>query len=105
MPELKHDQPLVPSVLDRLVDFEPDVRREAPRSRNQVLRELKRSVRGDLENLLNTRIRCIPPPPELIELKQSLVNYGISDLTGAALDGLRERRGVRADHPECHLPV
>ena len=72
-------------MLDRLLDHEPDVRREAPRSRNQVLRELKQSVRRDLENLLNTRVRCIPLPPELKELKQSLVNYGIPDLTGASL--------------------
>jgi type VI secretion system protein ImpF len=91
MPEVKHEEPLVPSVLDRLVDFEPDVRREAPRSRHQVLRELKQSVRRDLENLLNTRISCVPPPPELLELRQSLVNYGIPDLTGASFDDPRER--------------
>jgi type VI secretion system protein ImpF len=87
MQEIKPLQPLVPSVLDRLIDFEPDVRSEAPRSRNQLVRELKNAVRRDLENLLNTRIRCVPPPPELIELKQSLVSYGLPDLTGVSLGG------------------
>jgi type VI secretion system protein ImpF len=85
MPEIKSDQLLVPSILDRLIDYEPEARREAPRSRSQLLRELKRSVRRDLENLLNTRIRCISPPPELIELKQSLVAYGLPDFTGSSL--------------------
>ena len=37
------EQPLVPSVLDRLLDFEPELNREAPRNRSQVLRELKQS--------------------------------------------------------------
>lgn len=95
MPEIKPDQPLLPSVLDRLLDYEPDVRHEPPRSSHQVLRELKQSVCRDLENLLNTRIRCLPPPPELKELKQSLVNYGIPDLTGASLATPKEREEFR----------
>jgi type VI secretion system protein ImpF len=56
-----------------------------------VLRELKQSVRHDLQNLLNTRICSIPPPPELLELRQSLVSYGIPDLTGASFDDPRAR--------------
>jgi type VI secretion system protein ImpF len=48
-------------------------------------------VRRDLENLLNTRVRCVPWPPELKELKVSLVNYGIPDMTGAPLGAQRER--------------
>jgi type VI secretion system protein ImpF len=85
MMEINPDQPLLPSVLDRLIDDEPTVHREAPKSRNQSLRELKTSVRRDLENLLNTRVRALPWPGELKELKQSLVNYGIPDLTGVSV--------------------
>ena len=92
-------------MLDRLIDHEPEVRRESPRSRNQVLRELKQSVRRDLENLLNTRVRCVPLPPELKELKQSLVNYGIPDLTGASLGIRQGARGVPPDDPECDQPA
>jgi type VI secretion system protein ImpF len=87
------DQPLTPSVLDRLLDFEPDVGREAQKTANQVLRALKHSVRRDLENLLNTRSRCLPWPPELAELKQSLVNYGVPDITGASFGAPEEREG------------
>lgn len=83
MAKIKADQPLVPSVLDRLLDDEPEVNREAPRTRNQVLRELKQSVRRDLENLLNTRRRCLGWPAELMELEHSLVNYGLPDFLSA----------------------
>lgn len=83
MARIKADQPLVPSVLDRLLDDEPEVKREPARSRNQLLRQLKQAVRRDLENLLNTRRRPLTWPPEMAELEQSLVNYGIPDFTGA----------------------
>lgn len=91
MAEIRQDQALRPSVLDRLIDREPDLKRESPRSRSQVIRELKVSVREDLEHLLNTRVRCVPWPPALKELKQSLVNYGIPDLTGSSLGTSKER--------------
>ena len=91
MARIKPEQPLVPSVLDRLLDDEPDIRREPIQSRNQVLRELKESVRRDVENLLNTRVRCLTWPPHLGELKKSLVSYGIPDFTGANLGASKDR--------------
>jgi type VI secretion system protein ImpF len=91
MARIKPNQPLVPSVLDRLLDDDPESTRELPVSRNQVLRELKLSVQRDLENLLNTRVRCIELPPQCKELDQSLVNYGIPDITGAYLGTNQDR--------------
>jgi type VI secretion system protein ImpF len=91
MARIHPEQPLVPSVLDRLLDAEPEVSREPAKSRNQVLRELKQSVRRDLESLLNTRQRCLPPPAGLKELKQSLANYGIPDFTAANMASPKER--------------
>ncbi len=92
------DQPLVPSVLDRLLDefagiIEPAATREPVKSRGQLLRELKQSVARDLQNLLNTRCRCRSWAPssgegDLGELQRSLVNYGIPDVTGADLGTL-----------------
>lgn len=69
--------------------------RETPKSRTQVLRELKLSVRRDLENLLNTRRCWLPLPADLEELSVSLVNYGIPDLTGADLGGAANREQFR----------
>ena len=91
MARIRPNQPLVPSVLDRLLDDAPDTTREAPTSRHQVLRELKLAVRRDLENLLNTRVRCLVVPANCKELSQSLVNYGIPDITGAALGTAQDR--------------
>jgi type VI secretion system protein ImpF len=91
MAEIRPDQSLLPSVFDRLLDDEPDTRREPAKNRSQILSELRRSVRRDLENLLNTRVRCVPWPAELNELKVSLVSYGIPDMTGAPLGTPRER--------------
>lgn len=76
-------QSLTPSVLDRLIDDYPESATEANKRQGQILRELKQSVRRDLENLLNTRVRCVPLPPGLEELEVSLANYGIPDFTGS----------------------
>ncbi|HUT09707.1 MAG TPA: type VI secretion system baseplate subunit TssE [Thermoguttaceae bacterium] len=95
MAKIEADQPLVPSVLDRLLDDRPDVKREPAKSRSQVLRELKQSLRRDLENLLNTRWRCTSWPEDLDELELSLVNYGIPDITGADLGSAAERERFR----------
>lgn len=92
MAKIQADQPLVPSVLDRLLDDEPDVTRETPKTRNQVLRDLKQSLRRDLENLLNTRWRPTTWPENLEELELSLANYGLPDVTGAGLGSARTRR-------------
>jgi type VI secretion system protein ImpF len=72
-------------VLDRLIDDDPTVSREVPKNSVQVLRDLKQSVRRDLENLLNTRCRPVTWSEDLTELESSLVNYGIPDFTGSNL--------------------
>ncbi|MGE0756112.1 MAG: type VI secretion system baseplate subunit TssE, partial [Pirellulaceae bacterium] len=95
MAKIRDDQPLIPSVLDRLLDDEPEKTHEAPRSRNQVLREMKQSVRRDLENLLNTRWRCVAFPANLDEMDLSLVNYGIPDFTGVNMAAPSERERMR----------
>jgi type VI secretion system protein ImpF len=91
MAKVKAEQPLLPSLLDRLLDDEPDVSREAPRRRQQVLREMKESVRRDLQDLLNTRARCRPWPANLKELERSLLSYGLPDFIGANLSLARAR--------------
>lgn len=95
MAKIDKDQLLVPSVLDRLIDNDPQVSRETPQSRGQVLREMKQAVRRDLENLLNTRWRCKDFPPHLSELDVSLVNYGIPDFTGMNLGSVQDREKYR----------
>ena len=95
MAKIRDDQPLVPSVLDRLLDDEPENSQEAPKSRHQVIRDLKQSVRRDLENLLNTRWRCAAWPANLDEVELSLLNYGIPDFTGVNMAAPSERERLR----------
>lgn len=95
MAAIPSDQPLVPSVLDRLLDDDPGVTRETPKSRHQVLREMKQGLRRDLEDLLNTRRRALPWPAHLAELAVSLVSYGVPDITGADLGSPAGREQYR----------
>jgi type VI secretion system protein ImpF len=91
MTRIPIDQPLTPSVLDRLLDDDPTATRETAKMRTQVLREMKQSLRRDLENLLNTRRRAKEVPQDLEELAISLVNYGIPDITGSDLGASANR--------------
>lgn len=71
---------LRPSILDRLLDNSPNSNVEADQDRHQKLKDLRNSVRRDLENLLNTRLRIVEPGDEYKELKLSMLNYGLPDL-------------------------
>lgn len=79
---------LLPSVLDRLIDDNPDSKQDPPRTRTQQLTALRDSVRRDLEALLNHHLRCVSAPADLTELPQSVVEYGAPDFlslfTGAS---------------------
>ena len=82
MAERGADDILRPSIIDRLSG------RFGGRRRAEFqpigVRELKRSVARDLEWLLNTRVWLPQDPEELAELteaRESLLNYGIPDLS------------------------
>jgi type VI secretion system protein ImpF len=89
------DQRLIPSLLDRLLDDEPGVSREAPQGRHQVIGQMKRSVSRDLDNLLNTRRRFMSAPVDLAELERSLIQYGLPDFTGRAMASAEAREEFR----------
>lgn len=85
------------SVLDRLIDYEPEVSREAPASRTKNLRLLKQAVRRDLEWLLNTR-QTPDLPAGLQEVLSSVYAYGIPDFSNLSSrnpgDHLRLKRAL-----------
>lgn len=83
---------LRPSILDRLIDDEPHLQVETEKTRHQRLKELRNSVRRDLENLLNSRYRVISPPEELQEANTSLLNYGLPDLATVNIIDLDKKR-------------
>ena len=85
-------RPVLASVLDRLLDDEPESEREVPLSANDLMDLLRNALRRDVECFLNSRQRCVPVPEELAELESSIVNYGIPDIMGTTLSSPRRRR-------------
>lgn len=91
MARIDPERTIVASVLDRLLDDDPDVSTEPARGSRPLLRDLRASVRRDMENLLNTRLRPLSWPADLAELDRSLLAYGVPDMTGANLASKRAR--------------
>jgi type VI secretion system protein ImpF len=81
------------SLLDRLVDLEPRNSSEAPPSWSESVRQLKNSLRHDLEWLLNTRRNPESAPESFDEVRRSLYNFGFPDITSLGRDSreVRER--------------
>jgi type VI secretion system protein ImpF len=82
---------LLPSVLDRLIDDAPEQLQDPQIRREEQLRLLRASVRRDLEALLNAHCRCISPPAGLVELQDSVIEYGVQDFL-AAIGGVAQFR-------------
>lgn len=81
MAKLKTQQPVLPSLLDRLIDEDPDNIQPTKKAYGVVLRDIKQSIRRDLEALLNTRLYRDETPDSLSELTVSLVSYGLPDFS------------------------
>lgn len=91
MARIDPDRQLVASILDRLIDEDPEARQEPNAGRRPLLRDLRLAVRRDLENLLNTRRTMLLLADELDEVERSIFAYGVPDLTGANLSSKTAR--------------
>jgi type VI secretion system protein ImpF len=91
MPSSDKEGPVTLSVLDRLIDQEPDRNLEPPMGRAQSLRELKAALRRDLEWLFNTRGTIEAPPETLPEVGRSVYNYGIGDTASLYLQSPKDQ--------------
>jgi len=69
------------SILDRLIDHQPEVSREPVQRRLAGFSEVRAAVVRDLENLLNTRSQFLPVPGGCKEVSSSLFVYGLRDYT------------------------
>ena len=79
------------SILDRLIDDDPDTSVEAIPTRTQSVRQLKDGVRRDLEWLLNTRRIAVPPDESLKEVNRSLYIFGLPDFTHFGLNSPQDQ--------------
>lgn len=81
------DKQLRSPLLDRLI--EPQHQRLQP---HQVLRQLRESVRRDLEHLFNSRYRCVSPSSDADYMQSSILNFGIPDLSTINMTSTQSRR-------------
>ena len=89
------------SVLDRLLDYEPEISREPAASRSKSLRALKQSVRRDLEWLLNTRQLAGGLPEELKETNDSVAMFGLPDFTSLSMDSGDDHKYMKREIEEA----
>ena len=82
--------PLRPSLLDRLIDRDPDVSSEPARMRGQSLQSYKSSVLRDVEALLNSRKGRPHLDQCFKELRQSVLTFGLPDFTSILADSQDE---------------
>jgi type VI secretion system protein ImpF len=95
MPRTDNEIRITPSVLDRLIDDQPEVSREPPASRSTSLRILKQAVKRDLEWLLNTRASVEGSPEELQEVGRSLARYGLPDIASMNVKAAADEGSLR----------
>jgi len=74
-------QQLQSSILDRLIDDEPEVQKSPSRTEGISISELRKSVRRDIEALLNARIQWHTWPEQYTELSTSCLSYGLPDFS------------------------
>src|SRR5947209_7396274 len=67
----------MPSILDRIIDPESA---GTVAQRGYTERQMEQAVRRDLEELLNTRQPYSDLPPEYVQCRSSILNYGLPDL-------------------------
>jgi type VI secretion system protein ImpF len=77
----ENSENLQTSILDKLIDNEPQNSSESVASRMVSLRDIEASVIRDIENLLNTRRTIHIPSAILNEVNKSLYMYGLRDFT------------------------
>ena len=81
-------------LFDRLVDHDPRLVREARPRRTLSRRDLRKSVRRELERLLNTRVQL--PLSELEDRERTVIDYGIPDFGSFSAKSEGDRRRLAA---------
>lgn len=95
MADIEYTNEIVPSLLDRLIDENPGVSRDAPKLRVQAMRELRRAVRRDIETLLNTRRTILDWSDDLDQVEYSMIDFGSPDFSSLSLTSEDARETFR----------
>lgn len=89
------DRPVQQSVLDRLIDLDPQSNVEPALTRSESVRAFKNSVRRDIEWLLNSRATPEKVDENLEETARSVLHFGLPDLTSLSDSGEDRARLMR----------
>src|SRR5664279_5710798 len=82
---------VTPSLIDRLIDLDPANSSDPSSTRSQSVRQLKLTLRRDLEWLLNTRRIPEEAPEAYVNVSHSLYHYGLPDVTSLSLNSPRDK--------------
>jgi type VI secretion system protein ImpF len=89
MADLRPQERLQPSLLDRLTDKAPDTKSESRDRRVLSMRQLRKAVLRDLAWLLNTgQLETTDDLEPYPHVRDSVMNYGLPDITGMSLSGV-----------------
>lgn len=92
MAKPEFDVTVTPSLIDRLIDSEPNLRADSPITRSQSVRGIKKALRRDMEWLLNTRRTPEAAKADtLAELRESLYWFGLPDFSSRSIHAPRDR--------------
>ncbi|MFV0386286.1 type VI secretion system baseplate subunit TssE [Paracoccus sp. (in: a-proteobacteria)] len=97
MAERPRNELPVSTLLDRLIDFDPDMDRDPPAALSTQPSALREALRRDLEMLLNTRCRFDKTPAGLDQLDDSLLSLGVGDFFSSDLVTTGQRNAFAAD--------
>ena len=95
MAKIRSHQPVMPSLLDRLIDDNPHHALELVMPVSTNLTSYRKSIRRDLENLLNTRLYRQSNISAYPELQKSVVNYGLPDFSTVQFSSAEHREEFR----------
>ncbi len=86
---------VIPSLLDRLIDLDPESLPELPVSDGEQIREFRAGLCRDLTALLNTRRAAQDFDPGYAEAANSLLAFGVIDFTSHSLKKGTEQEQLR----------
>jgi type VI secretion system protein ImpF len=88
---------LAPSLLDRLIDLDPDLTRDPAITPAERPEGLRSALMRDVEALLNARCKPVSPPAGLTDLADSLVSLGVEDFLSTSLVSDMQRNAFARD--------
>ena len=89
MADLTYQERLQPSLLDRLIDHEPDKKKETRNQRVLSQSKLRACVLRDLTWLLNnSNFESAHSLDSWPQIASSVINYGVPDLSGVTASGV-----------------